>query len=355
MSGKGSAGNPVKVVHYVNQFFGGIGGEEQAGVGVSMQEGPVASGRALAKVLGADGEVAATIICGDNHISENGEAALAGIEEHLKALQPDVLFAGPAFAAGRYGLACGQVCRLAEGLGIAAVTGLHPDNPAVHGFRGDVTIVPTGETPADMAEVLAAMARLVLKRRRGEALGPAEEEGYISNGVRRVHDRGRPGHQRAVEMLLAKLGGKPFTTEVPIYPPEKVPPAPPVAEMGKATIAMVTTGGLVRKGNPEGQVAANATRYHRHSVKALQSLTGKDWEAYHAGYFNHITNANPNYILPLNFLRDLEGQQEIGGVYEWIYALPGVSTPVAVSQAFGRDIAEELVADKVDGVLLVAT
>lgn len=355
MGGKGGKGEAVRAVHYVNQFFGGIGGEEQAGVGVSCHDGAVASGRALAQALGDAGSVAATIICGDNFFSENGPAALAEIEKHLKTHRPDVLFAGPAFAAGRYGLACGQVCRLAESLGIPAVTGLHPDNPAVHGFRKDVTIVPTGETPADMVQALAAMARLVLKRRRGEALGPAEQEGYISNGVRRVHDRGRPGFARALDMLLAKLHSKPFTTEVPIYAPEKVTPAPPLADAAKATIAMVTTGGLVRKGNPEGQVAANATRYHRHSVKELQSLSGKEWEAYHAGYFNHIVNANPNYILPLSFLRDLEGQGRIGGVHEWIYALPGVSTPVAVGQAFGRDIAQELLAGKVDGVLLVAT
>ena len=216
--GKGGAVGvikPVKAVHYVNQFFGGIGGEEQAGLGVSLQQGPVASGRALQQALGDQGEVTATIICGDNHFSENSAEALAEIEKHLKAEKPDVLFAGPAFAAGRYGLACGQVCRLGEKLAIPSVTGLHPDNPAVHGARKDVTIVPTGETPADMAAALAAMTRLVLKRRRGEALGPAEEEGYISNGVRRVHDRGRPGYERALDMLLHKLHGRPFTTEVP--------------------------------------------------------------------------------------------------------------------------------------------
>ena len=170
--GKGGAVGvikPVKAVHYVNQFFGGIGGEEQAGLGVSLQQGPVASGRALQQALGDQGEVTATIICGDNHFSENSAEALAEIEKHLKAEKPDVLFAGPAFAAGRYGLACGQVCRLGEKLGIPSVTGLHPDNPAVHGARKDVTIVPTGETPADMADVLAAMTRLVLKRRRGIA------------------------------------------------------------------------------------------------------------------------------------------------------------------------------------------
>ncbi len=346
---------PIAIVHYVNQFFGGIGGEERAGMEVSIQQGAVASGRALRQVLGDAGAVAATLICGDNYFSENADAALAVIEGHLRRLKPDLLVAGPAFGAGRYGLACGRVARLAETLAIPAVTGMHPENPAVHGNRREVLIVPTGETPADMAAALEAMVRLGLKRHRGEELGPAETEGYISNGVRRVHDRGRPGHERAVEMLLAKLHGRPFTTEVPIYSPEKVPPAPPLADLPAARLAMVTTGGLVKKGNPEQQVSANATRYHRHSVKELDGLSGKDWEAYHAGYFNHIVNSDPNYILPLNFLRELEQRGEIGGVHEWIYAMPGVSTPVATATGFGRTIAEELLAGKVDGVLLVAT
>jgi glycine reductase len=156
-------------------------------------------------------------------------------------------------------------------------------------------------------------------------------------------------------MLQAKLAGAPFVTEVPIHLPERVPPALPLTNLSEATLAMVTTGGLVRKGNPDRQVASNASRYYRHSVAELRSLSGKDWEAYHSGYFNHIVNTNPNYILPLNFLRDLEMEGRIGSVYEGIYALPGVSTPVAMSRQLGRSIAQELREGGVDGCLLVAT
>jgi glycine reductase len=156
-------------------------------------------------------------------------------------------------------------------------------------------------------------------------------------------------------MLLDKLRGRPWVSEVPFSAPDRVPPAPPIADLARATIGMVTTGGLVRKGNPDRQVAANATRYHRHSVRELEALSPEAWEAYHAGYFNHIVNRNPNYILPLSFLRDLERQGRIGGVYEWMYALPGVSTPVAMSRELGRSIAGDLRAARVDGVLLVAT
>lgn len=345
----------VHIVHYVNQFFAGIGGEAHAGTGLTLTEGPVGAGRALQQALGAAGEVVATLVCGDNRFHDERDATLAGLRGHLESLRPDLLVAGPAFGAGRYGLACAEVCRLAGALGIPAVMGLHRDNPAVPGFRAEVVMVPTGETPADMPQALKAMVRVGLKLQRGETLGPAELEGTISSGLRQVYDRGRPGYLRATEMMLAKLHGQPFTTEVPIYAPERVPPAQPLGDLRQATLAMVTTGGLVRKGNPEGQVAANATRYHRHSVAELESLSPEAWEAFHAGYFNHIVNRNPNYILPLNFLRNLERSGEIGHVHEHIYALPGVSTPVAMAARMGRSIAEDLQDGGVDGALLVAT
>jgi glycine reductase len=346
---------PLRVVHFVNQFFAGIGGEDQAHVGVSVREGAVGPGRALEQALGGGARVVATLVCGDNFMSEREGEALAAIGRELDRLRPDVVVAGPAFGSGRYGLACAHVCRAAGERGIAAVTAMSPDNPGATSFRREVVIVPTGESAASMQAALAGLARFAPRLARKEALGPAEIEGYLPQGRRRVHDRGRPGYARALDMLSAKLAGRPFATEVPYNAPEQVPPARPVADLGRACIAMVTTGGLVRKGNPERQSAANATSFHRHSVASLEALTPADWEAYHAGYFNHIVNSNPNYILPLSFLRALEAQGRIGRVHEWIYALPGVSTPVSVSRELGRRIAADLRQGGVDGVLLVAT
>ena len=348
-------GEPIRVVHYLNQFFAGMGGEAEAGVGVSAREGAIGPGRALEAALGGAGRIVATVVCGDNFAAEQPEAAARAIRERLSAHRPQVLVAGPAFGSGRYGLACALACRAAEEAGIPAVTGMHPDNPGVAGHRAEIVIAPTGESATSMQPALAAMGRLALALGAGRALGPAEVEGYISQGKRRVWDRGRPGYQRALAMLLDKLHGRPWVSEVPFRAPDRVPPAAPIADLRRATIGMVTTGGLVRKGNPDRQVAANATRYHRHSVRDLEALSPEGWEAYHAGYFNHLVNRNPNYILPLSFLRDLERQQRIGRVHEWMYALPGVSTPVAMSRELGRSIADDLRAARVDGVLLVAT
>jgi glycine reductase complex component B subunit gamma len=348
-------GSLLRVVHYLNQFFAGIGGEDVANISPRVQQGPVGSGRPLQQVLRDEGTVVATLICGDNFLHDARDTALATIIARLQDLRPDIVIAGPAFESGRYGLACAEVCKAAQGIGIPALTGMHPDNPGVESGRPDIRVVPTGASPVEMQAALTAMARLAIKLARKEALGPAEVEGFLPRGVRYMYTRDAPGARRALDMLKAKLLGQPFTTEVPILVPERVPPAKPIVDLSTATIALVTTGGLVRKGNPDKQVSANATRYFRHDVSELESLSGKDWEAYHAGYFNHIVNKNPNYILPLSFMRDLERRSEIGAIYPYIYALPGVSTPVAQARRMGADVARELQEARVAGCLLVAT
>ena len=347
--------SPLRVVHYLNQFFGGVGGEEQANVPVQVQQGPVGPGRALQQVLEGRGEVVATIVCGDNYFSEQQEKALAAVVGALKDANPDVVIAGPAFDAGRYGLACGAVCKAAQEMGIPAVTGMHPENPGVLTYGRDAVIFPTGASPAEMRATLSEMSRLMIKLGTGEELGPANVDGYLPRGIRKVGLRQEQGYIRAIDMMTAKLNGRSYETEVPIQLPDRIEPAPPVADLKSATIALVTTGGLVRKGNPDRQVPANTRTFFRHSIKELQSLSGADWEAFHSGYFNGIVNQNPNYILPLCFMRDLEREGVIGGVYPWIYALPGVSTPVFYAKQLGSEIASELREGGIDGCILVAT
>ena len=115
---------PLRVVHYVNQFFGGIGGEEQAHVGVTVKAGAVGPGRALEAALGDGARVDATIVCGDNFASEQVEQVSRAIAGALDRLKPDVLVAGPAFASGRYGLACVLACQVARSRGVAAITAM---------------------------------------------------------------------------------------------------------------------------------------------------------------------------------------------------------------------------------------
>jgi glycine reductase len=95
----------IRVVHYLNQFFAQIGGEEKADATPGVKEGPVGPGRALDHALGERGEVVATVYCGDNYFAERQEQAIDTLIEIISSHKADLLIAGPAFESGRYGVA----------------------------------------------------------------------------------------------------------------------------------------------------------------------------------------------------------------------------------------------------------
>jgi glycine reductase len=232
---------------------------------------------------------------------------------------------------------------------------MHPENPGVLDLRRDVPIVPTGATVADMPAVLGRMARLALKLAAGEEIGPAATDGYLPRGIRRVAIMEKPGAERAIEMVIAKATGQPFQTELPIELPERVEPAPPVTDLRHARIALITTGGLVPRGNPDRLVRGNATTWHRYSLAGLDALDAQDWECVHRGFYTAIVGQNPNYILPLDRVRERERRAVFGELYPWFFSTSGVGTAVGDSKRMGAEMAAELKEAGVRAVVLVAT
>ena len=134
-----------KIVHYLNQFFGGIGGEDKADFQPEVREEIIGPGMALNAGLGDDYEIVATVICGDNYFGENLDKATDTIIEMVKKYEPDIFVAGPAFNAGRYGVACGTICKaVEERLGIPVLSGMYEENPGADMFKQDVILVKTG-------------------------------------------------------------------------------------------------------------------------------------------------------------------------------------------------------------------
>jgi len=87
----------IRVVHYLNQFFAGLGAEAQAGTGPGKKAGAVGPGIALQQVLGEGAQVTATVYCGDNYANEQTNA-IDAILKIVSEERPDILIAGPAFA-----------------------------------------------------------------------------------------------------------------------------------------------------------------------------------------------------------------------------------------------------------------
>lgn len=349
--------HPLRVVHYLNQFFAGLGGEEQANLPLCVKRGPVGPGRRLQQLLGTQGEVVGTIVAGDNYINEQQREALAEALAAIADLQPSVVLLGPAFDAGRYGLACAALGQaIAQRFGIPVVGGMTPENPGVRPGRTELYIVPTGSTAADMPQTLERMVTLALTLARGEEPGPAARAGYLPRGYRRPVMHERPAAQRAVDMLVARLSDRPWQAEIPVMAYDMVSPLPPLKNLHQATIGLVTSGGLVPRGNPDHQVSGGARQCFRYPIDRLDALSVADWESVHGGFNPSVLNThNPNYALPVNIVRDLEAEGIIGRVYPYFYSTVGNGTMVSVAKQMAEDIFRDFKAGGVDAVLLVAT
>jgi len=348
--------NKLRVVHYLNQFFGGIGGEDKAGIGPRVIDGPTGPGRALQAAIGNRGEVVATAICGDNFFAENLEEAGNQIVALVRPYDPDILIAGPAFEAGRYGLACGAVCKaVKDKLGIPVVTGMYEDNPGVDLYHKEIIIVRTANSVRGMNEAVDRMVRLALKLAAGESVGKPAEGWYVPRGMIVNEVSERTGAERVVAMLLDKLQGRPFESEVsqPKYGP--VPPAPPIKDLSSAVIALVTDGGLVPKGNPDRIESGGATHYGRYSFKGSDRLKAEDLDVNHQGYDSVFIRQDPNRLVPLDVMRDLERERVFAKLHDYFYATTGVATTVENARKMGRGIAAELKAAGVSGVILTST
>lgn len=346
----------IRVVHYINQFYGGIGGEEKADVKPEIREGVVGPGMALKAALGNEADILATVICGDSYFNENMEEASAAILEMVKKYNPDLFIAGPAFNAGRYGVACGSICKaVKEKLNIPVVTGMYIENPGVDMFKKDIYIVETANAATGMRQAIPAIAKLALKLAKNESIGAPAEEGYIPRGVRKNVFKSERGSKRAVDMLVAKLKGEKFETEYPMPDFDRVAPNPPILDMKKAKIALVTSGGIVPKGNPDRIESSSASKYGKYDLTGVNDLTSETFETAHGGYDPTYANIDADRVLPVDVLRDLEKEGVIGELHRYYYATVGNGTSVANAKKFAATFAQELVKDGVQAVILTST
>ena len=350
----------IRVVHYINQFFANIGGEEKADHQPEVREGVVGPGLGLQQALGEEAQVVATVICGDGFYGEHTDEARAKCLEFVKAQKPDLFIAGPAFNAGRYGFACGDIAAtVGNELGIPAVTAMYHENPGVELYAKkdypNTYIVPCADSARGMGKALPAMAKLGLKLAKHEPMGPARIEGYIHRGMRKSFFQEKSGAERAVEMLLKKLRGEEFRTEyeMPVF--KKIPPAEPIKDLKHATIALVTSGGIVPKGNPDHIRVSSAESFGEYDISGINDLNPDNYESIHGGYDRQWANLDPDVVVPLDEMRELEKEGVFGKLYDKFYTTTGTGTAVAFAEKFGQEIGRKLKEAGVDGVILTST
>ena len=273
-------------------------------------------------------------------------------------------------------------------------------NPGADLIRRDIPVVATGESSGDMRAVLERSAALIAKMLSAEAaapgserglgisstasvarsaapgsedspllrsaalgsegslfpgdVAPGSEEGLLPRGGRWNTRVARPAAERAVDLLLAKLAGGPMETEIPLPPFQEVAPAPGIPDLGRAKIALVTTGGLVPRGNPDGIKSYLSTHFGTYGLESREHLAADDFESVHGGFFTAAVNEDPNRLIPLDVLRDAVREGSLGGLHEYFYSTTGNGTPVETAADMARDIASSLEEDKVEGVILTS-
>lgn len=345
-----------KIVHYINQFFAGIGGEEKADYLPEIREGIVGPGKALEAALGTDYNIAATVICGDNYFGENLNKATDTIIDMVKQINPDIFVAGPAFNAGRYGVACGTICKaVEERLGIPVITAEYEENPGTDMFRKDVIIVKTGSSSADMRKVMKNMAAIIKKMATGEEILGPDIEGYHERGIRVNYFAEERGSERAIKMMVKKIKGEEFKTDLPMPKFDRVKPAAPIKDLKQAKIAVVTSGGIVPVGNPDHIESSNATKFGVYSIAGMDEMTSDKFTTIHGGYDRQFVIENPNLVVPLDILRELEKEGEFGELVDYFCATTGTGTATGSAAKFGDEIGKRFIDEHVDGVILVST
>lgn len=346
----------MRVVHYLNQFFGGLGGEEKAGVPLETRAGAVGPGKLLEQLLGEKTQVVLTLICGDNYAVENQEAWLAAALEKIQQSNADLFVAGPCFLAGRYGMAAGALCAAVQAkLGIPAVTGMAQENPGAELYRESLYIVDSGDNAAKMRDALEKIARLAEKLRRNQSIGLPREEGYIPRGLIRDQFVERNAGERLVDMVMAKVTGASFESEMlpTAFAPVPMPGA--VKNMKRAKVMLITDGGLVPKGNPDKIQGSAATRWGAYSIKGCDDLEAENYEISHGGYDPQFVRQDPDRLVPLDVMRELQKEGVIGDLCDEFVSTSGLANPLSNTRRMGREMAAKAKQLGVDAIILTST
>jgi glycine reductase len=310
----------------------------------------------LEQLLGSDAKVVATVICGDNYAVENLPTVALAVTNVVKESNADLFFAGPCFQAGRYGTAAGEFCVSVQSqLGIPAITGMYVENPGVDLYRESVCIVDSGPDVSGMKNALTTMARLGSKLVNNEPMGRPAAEGYISQGLLRSEFVNQTAAYRLGQMLLLKIRGEEFISEVPSQPVELIPAPLAVRDLSRATLAIVTDGGLVPTGNPDQIPRAFARVWGAYNFEEQISLASGEYEVAHGGYDNRYVEQDPHRLIPVDVLRELVHEGHLGKLHGEFVSTTGNVNPLENSRRMGREIAARLKEAGVDSVILTST
>ena len=97
------------------------------------------------------------------------------------------------------------------------------------------------------------------------------------------------------------------------------------------------------------------TRYTSIPIASVERLDSTAFDVVHSGYDTTLANQDPNRLVPLDAMRELEKEGAIGAVHEIVHATGGAHAAVENATRIGEQIAARLKAAGVQGVILTST
>jgi glycine reductase len=178
------------------------------------------------------------------------------------------------------------------------------------------------------------------------------------NGVPPMADvkTGKTGAERAVNMVLDRIAGRPWESEVIVdgaFPTVKV--ASGIKDITKARIAFVCGGGLVKIGEePFTHSGAVDGRWAKYNLAGMNALSPEEWEVHHSGYTPDWIKEDPHRLHPLPEIRQLEkeGKCKVSPI---LYSWSSLFSKMVGCRKVAEGILPFLKEDQIDAVITDAT
>ena len=113
--------------------------------------------------------------------------------------------------------------------------------------------------------------------------------------------------------------------------------------------------GIVPQGNPDHIAASSARNYGEYDISGVTDLQAGSYQTAHGGYDQTYANQDPDRVLPVDVLRDLEKEGRIGKLHHLYYATVGNGTAVSNARKWGAEIGAKLREANVQAVILTST
>ncbi len=153
--------------------------------------------------------------------------------------------------------------------------------------------------------------------------------------------------------MLFSVPKEPFPYIPPVIEPEF--PAAGIKDMSKATIALVTTTGIVPKGNPDRIPSSNASIYGYYNISGVDDLIENGWETADGEYDPAYANMDADRMVPVDVLRDLEKEGMIGKLYNQFWSTSGNGMAIVNAKRMAAEIAEQIKTTGIDCIIVTST